>query len=95
MTDRTTVNTPVSTPLLLTNPSLSVVRPSVLMTTPLVVASLGLPGLLNNGLHARMDGILLRSQMSTSSPSAKAVTLATNVRTSLPTPEPDTTDKVV
>jgi hypothetical protein len=65
------------------------------MTTPLLVASLGLPGLLNNGLHARMDGILLRSQMSTSSPSAKAVTLATNVRTSLPNPEPDTTDKVI
>jgi hypothetical protein len=65
------------------------------MTMASIVASPGLPDLLNNGLHARTDGTLLRSQMSTSSPSVKVVTRATNVRTSLPTPEPDTTDKPV
>jgi hypothetical protein len=60
-----------------------------------IVASPGLPDLLNNGLHVRMDGTLLLSQMSTSNPSVKVVTRAINVRTSLPTPEPDTTDRPV
>jgi hypothetical protein len=80
--------------LQLTILSLFVVRPSVLILIPSIVANPGLPDLLSNGLHVHMVGTL-RSQMSMSSPSAKVVTQATNVGTSLPTPEPDTTDRSV
>ena len=64
------------------------------MITASIVAIPGLLDLLNNGLHVPMDGTL-RSQMSMSSPSAKAATRATKVGTSLPTPEADTPDKTV
>jgi hypothetical protein len=84
----------IASALLLNNRFLFVARPSVLMTMLSIVASLGLPDLLNTGLHARMDGTLLPSLKSMSSPSAKAVT-PTKVGTSLPTPEPDTTDRSV
>lgn len=64
------------------------------MTTAPIVATPGHPDLLNIGPHVHMDGTL-RSQMSTSNPSAKAATRAKNVGTSLPTPETDTTDEDV
>jgi hypothetical protein len=83
----------IASALLLNSRYLFVGRPSVLMTMLSIVASLGLPDLLNTGLLALMDGTPLPSLMSMSSPSAKAVTRATKVGTSLPTPEPDTTDR--
>jgi len=94
LTDQTIVNALLLTLLLLTSPSLFVVRPSVPMTTASTVANPGLPDLLTTGLHVPMDGTL-RSLMSMSSPSAKVASLATNVGTSLPIPETDTTDKPV
>jgi hypothetical protein len=89
-TDRT-----IASALTLNSRFLFVARPSVLMTMLSIVASLGLPDLLNTGLHVRMDGTPLPSLMSMSSPSAKTVTRVTKVGTSLPTPEPDTTDRSV
>jgi hypothetical protein len=90
MTDRT-----IASALLLNSQFPFVVRPSVPVTMLSVVASLGLLDLPNTGLPAFMDGTLLPSLMSMSSPSAKAVTRATKVGTSHLTPEPDTTDRSV
>jgi hypothetical protein len=93
-TDPTIVSALALTLLRLTSLFLFVARPSVLILIPSIVANPGLLDLLNNGLHVHMVGTL-RSQMSMSSPLAKVVTQTTNVGTSLPTPEPDTTDEAV
>lgn len=96
LTEPTIIDTLARMPLPLTSQYLFVVRPSVLMTVPSVVASLGvLLDLLSNGPHVLMDGTLLRSQMSMNNPSAKVATRATNVGTCLPALEPDSTDKTV
>lgn len=81
-TDQSIIAALLRMPLLTISQSLFVVRPFVLTTVPSTVASLGLLlVLLNSGPHALMDGTLLHSQMSTSNPSAKAATRATNVGT--------------
>lgn len=95
-TNQSIIDALLQMPLLTTSRSLFVVRPSVLMTAPSIVASLGLVlDLLNDGPHALMDGTLLLSQMSMKNLSAKAATRATNVGTCVPALELDFTDETV